>query len=104
LTLFNLWDFFRIDVWGFFKQKFNELLMLFLIIMFSSMAYRAFHVGNKEIANFAIDHAKLFAGALLTLLTSAVHGMITGNKPNDPPPPTIMAPPSPEAPQIGVGN
>lgn len=95
----------------FLKQQFDKILLVTLVLAFSAMAYRAYHVGSQELAQFAIDSSKLFAGALLTLITGRIVQKVMEPPPPLPPiatppvlPAPVMAPTSPEAPQIGVGN
>jgi hypothetical protein len=53
----------------FVKLNFDKLLLSSLVLMFCLVAYRAYHVGAKDMAQFAVDNSKLFSGALLTLIT-----------------------------------
>lgn len=80
----------RREGWNdFFKLNFDKLLLTGLVILFGLMAYRAYHVGVAEMAQFAVDNSKLFSGALLTLITGR---LIANAQQQTPPPPSQPAP------------
>lgn len=54
------------------SQHFDKLLLTFLIIIFSVAAFRGFQVGSVGLETFGADAAKIFTGALITLITGSV--------------------------------
>lgn len=69
----------------FVKMNFDKLLLSSLVLLFCLVAYRAYHVGAKDMAQFAVDNSKLFSGALLTLITGR---LLAGNQQ------TVVTPPN----------
>lgn len=57
------------DTSDFTKSHFDKLLLTFLVLFFASIAVHAVHYGEPATTAFATDNGKLFAGALLTLIT-----------------------------------
>lgn len=57
-------------------QQFDKLLLTFLVVFFTYIAVHENHISHGQASQaalaviaLAVDHSKLFAGALLTLIT-----------------------------------
>lgn len=66
-------------------SHFDKLLLTFLIMVFAVCAFRGFQIGSVGLETFGSDTTKLFAGALLTLITGSVLRK-NGTPPADPKP------------------
>jgi|HubBroStandDraft_4_1064222.scaffolds.fasta_scaffold68853_3 hypothetical protein len=74
------------------SQHFDKCLLTFLVLIFAGLAFRGYHLGNDQLSAFAADNSKLFAGALLTLITGArLLGRNGDSHPNGQPPPATGA-------------
>ena len=66
---------------------FDKILLTVLILLFAICAFRGFQVGSVGLETFGSDTTKLFAGALLTLITgSVIKKAATAIQPGTPPP------------------